>query len=123
MTITTESEDRKRLTETRRAILERKGYGYLGDNEVNDWFNWDKPDDPAPVCDGAAHRIEDTARAIRLIDKFIKDMGGRFETDSDTIIHAHSIGWNSEVTVKLAFYPPLLRKYLVQSEVQGSDKA
>jgi hypothetical protein len=117
------NEDKKMLTETRRAILKRKGYGFLTEDEVNDWFTWDKPDDPVPVFEGAAHRIEDTARAIRLIDRFIRDMGGRIEAGSDTIINAPSIGNNSKATLKLVFYPPSLRQYLAQSDRQGSGTA
>jgi hypothetical protein len=120
------TDDKKELTKTRIAILERR-YGYeryaLGDSEANDWFTWDSPDDPAPLFNGTGDYIGDTAQAIALIDKFIQTMGGRILPDSDTIISPGSIGRPSEATLKLTFYPPSLRKYLAQSEAQWSDKA
>jgi hypothetical protein len=118
------SEDSKNLTETRRAILKRKyGHLYLEEELVNDWFTWENPNDPVPVVDGAGSYIEDTARALALVDKYIRGMGGRIQVESDAIIHAPSMGYDAEVTLKMGFHPPSLHEYLARSEAQGSDKA
>jgi hypothetical protein len=118
------SEDKKKLTETRRAILKRKyGFSYIGADDANDWFTWDKPDDPEHLFDGNADIIADTARALTLVEKFIRAMGGHIRDGSDTIIRPPSDRYDSEVTLKLAFYPPQLRKYLSQSDRQDGGKA